>query len=90
MTITRTSTPVALNSLNIGLTKVNKIPRIVVYDLRSLPDERPLDRIRDLTLCATMHIKDEITKGDAAKYYIHNRHKDWCVFTHEYVDYNTQ
>lgn len=37
-----------------------------------------------------MHIKDEITKGDAANYYVHNRHKDWCVFTHEYVDYNTQ
>lgn len=73
--------------LNIGFSKVNTIERIVGRDLRSLRDLWTEFRSVTLTMCGTMGRKDGITaRGDAATYYPNNAHKDWCVFTHEYVE----
>lgn len=53
-------------------------------DLRSLWDGLPLQY--------SSHNRDKgrragiTARGDAAKYYADNGHKDRCVFTHEYVE----
>lgn len=78
------------SSLNIGCTKVNTISRIVSYDLRSAGTCDLWTNLGISHCVGQCNRKDEITRGDAAKYYYNNGHKDWCVFTHEYVEYNAQ